>query len=144
MPNTIVNSDFLAHPAFAGRSSATIDRCSVIFALPDGDDRDHDTVTSVFLKKQDGTAIAGDPNVAPGQHLKDPGTYGPYNLPIQSPVTLSVYKGGFCEVIISPNGDDHWITNFVILSHFDDGTVIHSESGIVGLDQDNNTLRFGI
>src|ERR1051326_1917104 len=121
-----------------------LDRSSVMFVLPDGDDRDHDTGTSIFIKKQDGKAMAGDPNVAPGQHLKDPGTYGPYNLPVQTPVTLADYKGGFCEVIISPNGHDHWITNFVILSHFTDGTIIHSESGTVGLDQDNTTLRFGL
>jgi hypothetical protein len=140
----IVTSSFLNHAAFTNDPAATIDRSSVIFALPDGDDRDHDTITSVFIKKQDGTAISGDPNVAPGQHLKDPGTYGPYNLPIQTPVTLGVYKGGFCEVIISPNGHDHWITNFVLLSHFSDGTVVHSESGIVGLDQNNTTLRFGL
>ena len=79
-----------------------------------------------------------------GQHLKDPGTYGPYPLPVQTPVTPQMYKGGSCEVTIQPVGHDHWITNFVILSHFTDGTIVHSQSGTVGLDQNQNTLRFGL
>src|SRR5437868_1893559 len=136
MPNNvIIKSNLIGVRNFGGQDTATLDRASVTFILPDGDDRDHDTRTSIQLKKQDGTAIAGDGDVAPGQHFKDPGTYGPYNLPVQTPVTLAIYKGGFCEFTIQPNGHDHWITNVVILAHFTDGTIVHSESGVVGLDQ---------
>jgi hypothetical protein len=141
---TIIKSSLIGSAISKAFDTATLDRAGVTFILPDGDDRDHDTVTSIQLKKQDGKAIAGDGDVAPGQHFKDPGTYGPYNLPVQTPVSLADYKGGFCEFTIQPNGHDHWITNVVILAHFSDGTIVHSESGTVGLDQDHNSMRFGL
>jgi hypothetical protein len=147
MPKLIIQTSLLGTAAAAKgmKATAVLDRCSVMFVLPDGDDRDHDTGISVFLRKQDGKAMAGDPNVAPGQHFSDPGTYGPYNLPIQTAnIAVADFKGGFCEVIISPSGNDHWETNIVILSHFTDGTVIHSQSGHVGLDEEHTTLRFGL
>lgn len=145
--NVIIKSTLFDNVAARGRAldpNATLDRVAVLFVLPDGDDRDSDTGISVFLKKQNGTAAAGDPNVAPGQHFKDPGTYGPYNLPVQTAMTVAEFKGGFCEVVISPNGHDHWVFNAVLLSHFTDGTIVHSDSDTVGLDQDHRTFRFGL
>lgn len=140
----IITSDLIGDPRSGAAEPGTLDRASVTFVMPDGDDRDHDTRTSIQLKKQDGTAMAGDGDVAPGQHLKDPGTYGPYNLPVQTPVPITVYKGGFCEFSIQPVGHDKWITNVVIVSHFSDGTMVHSESGTVSLDQDHREMRFGL
>lgn len=127
------------------KAPGTLIGVTVMFVLPDGDDRDHDTRTSFQLKRQNGTAIAGDPDVAPGQHMADPGTYGPYKIPVQDQtVTQADYKGAFCEVTIQPVGHDHWIFNAVILATFSDGTMIHSQSGFIGLDQDQNAIRFGL
>ena len=80
MTDMRITSNLIGTAAFSGKATAQLDRCSVTFVLPDGDERDGDSQTSIQLKKQDGKAIAGEDNVAPGQHMKDPGTYGPYNL----------------------------------------------------------------
>lgn len=140
----MITSDLIDVPGVGFAQRATLERSSVTFVLPDGDDRDHDSQTSIQLKKQDGTAFSGEDNVAPGQHMKDPGTYGPYNLPVQTEVDQMVYKSGFCEVTHRPNGNDDWIVNIVIRSRFTDGTIVVSQSGVVRLSRDNGVMRFGL
>ena len=66
MPDLMITSNLIG-TTVGGSANAMLERSSVVFALPDGDDRDHDSQTSIQLKKQDGRAIAGEDNVAPGR-----------------------------------------------------------------------------
>jgi hypothetical protein len=111
------------------------------FILPHGDNKDWDTRISIAVAK-DGVAIARHDDFAGTTEFPDPGSYGPYAIPVQTPVTVANYRGSETTVIITPNGNDRVIWNVRIDATFEDGIVLSSESGNIILDQDNRTHRF--
>ncbi len=122
---------------------AQIYKATVTFVLPSGDDRDYDTVTQIIVRGANGKVIAENDNVAPGQHLSDPGTYGPYGLSVLDPnATVADFTGGQSQLIIHPNGNDRWITNNIILIYWNDGNGATCQSHTIIVDQDVNSATW--
>jgi hypothetical protein len=122
---------------------ARIYKATVTFVLPSGDDRDYDTVTQIIVRKANGSVIAENDNVAPGQHLSDPGTYGPYALSVvDATTTPAEFEAGSSQLIIHPNGHDRWITNNIIYLYWDDGEGATCQSHTIIVDQDVNSATW--
>jgi hypothetical protein len=111
-------------------AAQTLAAVNVRFVMPKCDDRDHDTRTSVWIEKG-GAVFARDNNVAPNQHLVDPGNYGPYAIPLTGAVSKSQYIGSTTHIHIDPNGNDTWCTRIDVVAIFSDGSTIPSSSGVV-------------
>jgi|ERR1039458_9509951 hypothetical protein len=122
---------------------AQIYKATVTFVLPSGDDRDFDTVTQIVVRGANGAVIAENDNVAPGQHLVDPGTYGPYALSVvDANATPSDFAGGQSQLIIHPNGHDRWITNNIIFIYWNDGNGATCQSHTIIVDQNVNSATW--
>jgi type 1 fimbria pilin len=111
--------------------------------MPDGDDRDKDTGIAVRVYKADGTIIVWNNNVAPDQHLTDPGTYGPFGLTIvNADATANDFIAGTSQLLITPNGHDRWITNVLIQLSWNDGNGRTCQSHNIIVDQDVNSATW--
>ncbi len=122
---------------------AQLNKSAVTFVLPQGDNKDFDTRVRIYVKKKDGSIIAQNENVAPGQPFPDPGTYGPYDLNIINANSTNVeFSDGKSELQIQPVGNDRWITNVKISMGWSDGLTAACESGNIIVDQDVNTARW--
>ncbi len=121
--------------------SSTLQTIGVTFILPKGDDRDHDTVTSIDIK-QGAVLIAENLDIAPGQHFDDPGIYGPFPIGVVTKVTKANYRNSTTHMHIQPNGHDRWITDIHIAAKFDDGETLQSSSGVRIVSQDAQDTSF--
>jgi hypothetical protein len=113
----------------------------VEFVVPQCDDRDHDTRTSITIKKGD-LVIASEDNVAPGMHLPDPGHYGPFYLPVRHTITKSEYYGSRTIMEDFPNVHDTWITQVVVIAKFADNTELRTVSELLTMrNQDRKEFQ---
>jgi hypothetical protein len=115
---------------------------NITFQLPKCDDRDHDTLTKAWVT-QGNTVIAENDNVAPGQQLGDPGTYGPYSLPLQNTISKSAWAGTVTHIHIDPVGHDTWCTEFLMDALFDDNSHVKSNNcSVVKISEANRDYQF--
>lgn len=112
---------------------ALLTACSVIFHTND-DDKDSDTVLSVFLEGPQGQ-IASVSGIT--GHFDDNSTNGPFNLALGSPTDSSQVPALRCHVHIDPNGHDTWKFNCTMTCTWADGGNTTKSWAGQRLDQDN-------
>jgi hypothetical protein len=122
--------------------NAVLTGVSVTFSMPKCDDRDHDTKIDMWIEKNNGR-FASAFNIAPNQHFDDPGSYGPYPLSVEVPVTKAYFRGSLTKLSITPRGKDTWCTNIQIKGYFSDGQVLTSSSGaVIKVSEANRQMQF--
>jgi hypothetical protein len=120
----------------------TLNAVNVTFELPKCDDRDSDTRIEMSVASG-GSAIASNASVAPAIHFNDPGSYGPYDLPLQQTINKSDWPATTTSIHITPRGNDTWCTKIHVDALFSDNTHIKTNNcSVVKISEDNRDYSF--
>jgi hypothetical protein len=110
--------------------------------MPKCDDRDRDTNIQMSVVNG-GTTFAENDSVAPGVQFNDPGTYGPYDLPLQNTISKTGWPNTKTNIHITPVGHDTWCTKIHLDALFSDNTHIKTNNcSVVKIFESNRDYSF--
>src|SRR5262249_32799780 len=109
--------------------------------MPSADCRDYDARIALEISNGDVEAARND-NLAPGQTFRDPGTYGPFHVPVTTPLSEGDYLQSLTKITYVPTKRERWITDVVISAKFSHGITYVSHSGVVVFEHTANALEF--
>jgi len=96
-------------------------------------DKDFDTGVAVQIVKSN-LLIASNDNI--GNNVKfTQGSYGPFDLEVQPPITKANYSDSLVRVSITRVGHDAWSATIIVVAKFSDNSQVKKEWQFI-VDQD--------